>query len=302
MRPLPFVEHKVPIFPVRVYRVGDRWRKEPHIKDWSARATTNPATIEAWWRTWPDAFVGVPLERVGLVVVDADRHGGPDGVAVLQGIELPPHQFVGTDLECLGKFTGGQHHFFRQPTPPIDFVAWEGGQVLGHGRMVVAYTLAPFITPAPVLPRDLLDRLPKAQVVNGNSGTQTKHTHGPLMAGAMAEIPKSLYFEVLRLVPLSATVTRHHQRRVIGILRDIVIARHELRNNGLNIGSYWFRPLINDGIVSRAAAERLLFGAAQVCGYVEKDGDRVAIATIRSGLGSAIGGPCVGLSNEECRD
>jgi hypothetical protein len=300
---LQFAAHGVPIFPVRVYRVGDRWRNEPHIKNWSARATTNPATIKAWWRTWPDAFVGVPLVRVGLVVVDADRHGdGLDGVAVLQAIELPPHPMVTTDLECLGKFTGGQHHFFRQPPVPIRSAYWSGGEVLGHGRFVVAYALAPFITPAPVLPHDLLDRLPKAQ---GNNGRQIQHTHGPQMAGVVlggGRIPKDLYNEVLRLVPLSDKVTRHHRRRVIGILRDIVIARHELRNNGLNIGAYCFRPLINDGIVSRAAAERLLFGAAKACGYVEKDGDRAAMATIRSGLGPAIGGPCVGLSNKECHD
>jgi hypothetical protein len=151
---LQFAAHSVPIFPVRVYRVGEHWRKQPHIRDWSARATTSAAQIEEWWRNWPDAVVGVPLARVGLVVIDADRHGGPDGVAALQAIELAPHPIVTT-------MSNGEHHFFRQPAPPIDFIAWEGGQVLGHGRMVVAYDLAPFITPAPVLPMDLLDRLPK---------------------------------------------------------------------------------------------------------------------------------------------
>jgi hypothetical protein len=297
---LQFAAHGVPIFPVRVYRVGDRWRKEPLIRDWAARATTNPpATIKAWWRSWPDAFVGVPLERVGLVVVDADRHGdGPDGVAVLQAIELPPHPMVTTDLECLDKFTGGQHHFFRQPAPPIRSAYWLGGEVLGHGRFVVAYALAPFITPAPVLPPDLLDRLPKAQVAKA----QINNTHhGPQMAGA-GRIPKSLYSEVLRLVPLTDKVTRHHHPRVIGIL-SIVTQRREGqgRNGALNVAAYCFRELI--GIVSRDTAERLLFGAAQACGYVAKDGDRAAMATIRRGLGSASGGPCVGLSNEgECRD
>jgi Bifunctional DNA primase/polymerase, N-terminal len=147
--------------------------------------------------------------------------------------------------------------------------------------------------PVAPLPAWLHEKLRDNGTRNNDLPTQQKD--GPQMTGAMAEIkheiPNSLYNEVLRLIPLSPKVTRHHRRRVIGILRDIVIARHEPRNDGLNIGSYCFRELINTGIVSRDAAEQLLFGAAQVWGYVAKDGDRKAIATIRSGLGSPIGGP-----------
>ena len=36
-------------------------------------ATTNEATITGWWRLWPDALPGIPLARVGFVVVDADK-------------------------------------------------------------------------------------------------------------------------------------------------------------------------------------------------------------------------------------
>jgi Bifunctional DNA primase/polymerase, N-terminal len=268
-------EHGVPIFPVRAYRVGDRWRKEPHIKDWAARATTDKAQIEEWWRNWPNAMVGVPLNRIDLVIVDCDRHGdGQDGVALLQAIDLPPHQAVTT-------LSNGEHHFFRQPDPPIRSVKWEGGEVLGHGRFVVAYSLAPFITRAPALPSDLLERLPKTQVAKTQA--QIKPTHGPQMRAATSEVPKPLYFEVLRLVPLSDKVTLHHRRRVIGILK-IVTQRHEGRNGALNVAAFCFRELVPE-IVSRDAAERLLFSAARMNGYVAKDGERAAMATIRSGLG-----------------
>jgi hypothetical protein len=129
----------------------------------------------------------------------------------------------------------------------------------------------------------------KACVWDGVAISERKHKEGWPTNGRGQEIPKPLYSEVLRLVPLSATVTRYHQRRIIGIL-SIVTARCEYRNDGLNIAAYCFRELI-PGVVSHAVAERLLFGAAQVCGYVAKDGDRAAMATIRSGLGSDIGGP-----------
>jgi hypothetical protein len=128
--------------------------------------------------------------------------------------------------------------------------------------------------------------------LRGNGTALIQHTHGPQMVGA-DRIPKSLYFEVLRLIPLSDKVTRHHQRRVIGILRDIVMARRDHRNNGLNIGAYCFREFIPP--VSRDAAERLLFIAAQMNGYVAKDGEGAAMATIQSGLGPRllVGHVCV---------
>jgi hypothetical protein len=155
---LQYARAGVPIVPLNVYFEIGRWRKKPHIKEWAARATTNTTTIEAWWRSWPKALIGVPLEPLNLVVVDCDRHGdGQDGVAALAAIDLPAHQAVVT-------MSDGEHRFFRQPAPPsprIRFAAFAGVQVLGDGRLVAAYSLAPFITPAPVLPMDLLERLPR---------------------------------------------------------------------------------------------------------------------------------------------
>jgi hypothetical protein len=49
------------------------------------------------------------------------------------------------------------------------------------------------------------------------------------------------------------------------------------------------RELISAGVISRANAEMLLVEAAE--GYAASDGVSAALATIRSGLGSAIRGP-----------
>src|SRR5262249_39589217 len=80
---------------------------------------------------------------------------------------------------------------------------------------------------------------------------------GPQIAVVSRELPKPLYLKVIRLVPLSAQVTRHHQRRVIGIL-NIALQRRKRRNDGLNIAGFCLRELVRDGIVSPAAAEQLL--------------------------------------------
>jgi hypothetical protein len=49
-------------------------------------ATTDPATIRAWWTRWPEANVGIATGRSGLVVVDAD---GPEGLASLRSLPVP---------------------------------------------------------------------------------------------------------------------------------------------------------------------------------------------------------------------
>lgn len=123
--------------------------------------------------------------------------------------------------------------------------------------------------------------------------------HGPLLSAVTGTsfVPKALYLKVLRLVPVTSTVKPRDQRRVLGLLRMVVQREHH-RNNGLNIAAFCMRELIGAGVVTREAAETLLLDAATLNGYVAKDGDRAALATIRSGLGPLISGPS--LSQEGC--
>jgi hypothetical protein len=47
--------------------------KHPRIRDWQRRATTEEATITAWWQQWPQANIGIATgQRSGLLVVDQD--------------------------------------------------------------------------------------------------------------------------------------------------------------------------------------------------------------------------------------
>jgi Bifunctional DNA primase/polymerase, N-terminal len=124
----------IPVIPVRVFWDGKKWRKVPCIKEWRTRASTLAILAMDWWRQFPDAVPGIELEHAGLVVLDADRHGGPDGVATLAEVgDLPPHPIVKTA-------GGGQHHVLTQPSPPIvGRLGWRPGiDLLGVGRFVVA--------------------------------------------------------------------------------------------------------------------------------------------------------------------
>jgi hypothetical protein len=111
-----------------------------------------------------------------------------------------------------------------------------------------------------------------------------------MAARASNQLPKPLYFKVLQLVPLSKTVTRHHQRRVIGILK-IALFRDHHRNDGLNIAAFCMRQLLAAGVLTAAVAQELLLDVATLNGYVAKDGVWAALATIRSGMATSEPGP-----------
>jgi hypothetical protein len=266
--PLKYARAGVPIFPVQVYRDGDRWRKRPHVEKWALLATTSTKQIEAWWAKWPLALVGVPLERVGLVVVDCDRHGnGQDGVAALAAIDLPPHQAVVT-------ISNGEHHFLRQPAPRIRWLRWAGGEILGDGRFVVGYAVEPFVAACPVLSSDLLGRLPGLR----EGGTQ-KHTMRPSISKPRPD----------------PTPTQSVALRSKYLLRKVEQATPPSngqpgeRNATLHWASCRHGNMIGEGsFKSREVAEHLLIEAAKVCGIWQDDGEEQCLATIRSGIETGI--------------
>ena len=70
-------------------------------------ATTDAATIRAWWARWPDANIGIDCERSRLAVLDPDAEG-LDAWATLR-------QERGIDDQTITALTGGggQHLYYR---------------------------------------------------------------------------------------------------------------------------------------------------------------------------------------------
>jgi len=86
----------VPVFVARLdwNAQAKKWDKQPAIKGWKKAATTDPEIIRRWWRDLPRKL-GLPAYRLvpgiwcghpilDIVVVDADRHGGSDGVSAFE--------------------------------------------------------------------------------------------------------------------------------------------------------------------------------------------------------------------------
>jgi Bifunctional DNA primase/polymerase, N-terminal len=278
---------KWPIFPIRVFWRAGHWHKVPRFAGWQEHAAPAPNQIEQWWRAQAGNF-GIELGGAGLVIIDADRHS-VDGVAALDDLignqEWPPHLVVATA-------GNGQHHIFAQPDRPLGNARGalpDGVDVRGTGGWIVApgsfrpdgaswRLVAGSMDEVPVLPEWLEEIIRQ----KGQRVSSAESLYGPQLATS-GELPKPLYRKVLQLVPLSDQITRHHQRRVIGIL-NIAPQRTSHRNDGLNIAAFCMRELVP--LISRAIAEELLLDVAFLNGYVDKDGVMAAKATIKSGVGS----------------
>jgi hypothetical protein len=87
--------------------------KEPRIR-WKDEATTDAAVIRAWWKKWPFSLPAIVLGDAGLVVIDPDRHGGPDGVAEWRRICAERNWTDGAQ-PAVTTSGDGEHIFFRQP-------------------------------------------------------------------------------------------------------------------------------------------------------------------------------------------
>jgi len=134
----------LPVLPLEVGGKAPAGRLVPHgFKD----ATTDLATIRAWWAAVPDANVGIatghPLPGGGvLAVLDVDpREGGDitlDALLTRHGARLP----VGPEARSGGD---GWHHYFVAPAGTRCAKPGRGLDRKGRGGYVVA---APSVHPS----------------------------------------------------------------------------------------------------------------------------------------------------------
>lgn len=111
--------------------------KHPRIKTGSghSEATTDQATIEKWWRKWPNANVGIATgQQSGLCIVDID---GPEGARLLGELVRVNAVLPATLQVTSGRPDGGRHLYYAC-TAPSGISAGGGLDLRGDGGLVVA--------------------------------------------------------------------------------------------------------------------------------------------------------------------
>lgn len=105
--------------------------KHPRTRTGVKEASTDRATIEAWWAQWPDANIGLATGMIsGLYVVDLD---GPEAAAAWADLNVEGGAWV--------SLTGnGQHHVYAlaAPLPSTHWKIATGIDTRGDGGYIVA--------------------------------------------------------------------------------------------------------------------------------------------------------------------
>ncbi len=108
--------------------------KEPLIRDWPNKATTDEATIRGWWRQWPTANIGIVTGRYRdgyFCVLDFDPRNGGGWFADVGEDILPPTWVVHTP-------SGGRHYYYKTTEPLRSAKLPDGVDLKGEGGYVVA--------------------------------------------------------------------------------------------------------------------------------------------------------------------
>ncbi len=114
---------------------GKNAGKHPRVKGGFKAATTDAHQIDAWWRKWPDANIGIATGTVsGLIVIDID---GADGLGALKSLVAQHGTLPRT---AIVKTARGWHVYFSMPAmcAPIPCSTGGGLDVRGDGGYVVA--------------------------------------------------------------------------------------------------------------------------------------------------------------------
>lgn len=142
--------------------------KRPLFEGWPDLATSDPVQIEAWWRKWPKANIGIlcgePLNDGYLAVFDVDIKRDGETERALLELEHGP---IGA-TRIVKTASGGRHFYLRTEHPTAnsaskigDGLDWRGhhGFVVAPGSTIDGHAYRT-VSDAPIAPcPDWLERL-----------------------------------------------------------------------------------------------------------------------------------------------
>ncbi|NUL05344.1 bifunctional DNA primase/polymerase [Streptomyces lunaelactis] len=264
--------HVFPLIP------GD---KRPAIRNWEARATTDPARIARCWGHAP-YNIGIATGPSRLVVVDLDttkdpddvppaewaQHGVRDGADVFRVLREQHDAHLFPPAFGVATVNGGAHLYFAAPAGPelrnsAGKLGWKVDTRAGGGYVVAV-----------------------GSIVNGRTYEVTSDAVIP-------ELPEWLV-ELLRPAPLPpqkpimvllASDRRGSYLRVAitGELERVTRAQQGERNKALYLASIALGQLVAGGELGEAEVTEWLTAAALQAGQSEREARRTVASGLRAG-------------------
>jgi hypothetical protein len=221
--------------------------KKPLVK-WRDASSTDPETVAAQWAQFPSALPGIDLGKCNLVVLDGDRHGGPDGRVALRELLLAQ------GAEYNGKATpgvltpgDGAHVYFSQ-----------NGHAFGNGtgklpkgidvRGAGGYVIAPYTT---------LSDGRRYQIAKGMADLISAYKAGtvPPIPPGIAELLKKPErpqpVSSIGPVEVGERERVYAQAALAGTADELAAAQPGARNNELNAKAFRMGRFVGAGWIDR---------------------------------------------------
>lgn len=255
------------------------------LKEWPAKATTDRATIQTWWREYPDSNVGLVPDG-SFCIVDVDPRNGGDELAA--AIEQQYGPMPETVMSITGG--GGTHQYYRvNPLRKLRYKPGrffepkrEGIEVLGVGRAGVEWPSIHHQTQKVY------------QWHEGHAPWETEMAPGPEW------IYEPIGGEVEEPTPPPptnghATATgdereyRYCRRALDGARQELGGVLQGGRNQALNDTALSLASLAHYGAFTQAEAFTALRAACEANGLMKEDGFKSFEATFNSGWKAGLG-------------
>ena len=249
---------------------------------------------------------GIDLAKAGLVVLDGDRHGGPDGVQGLDQLFKDHNLDVSAVPIVITPQNGGRHAWFKQPADGEQLgnrdkaVKDSGINVRGSGGFVVA-------------PGALLSDGRRCQRCDGTPSTIEALIHGtipvlpPTLAAVLRAEPNGHDKEAVPPPKVSGHNSHSGSVReqayalatLHSLTNEIAATAAGGRNIALNNAAMRMGHMVASGWIARHVVEQRLLGAAQVCELADDDGLYSVKATLKSGLDAGEKEPAAPLADQD---
>ena len=273
---------------LHVFPIANDGRRMPLIRRWSVNSTVDPAVVRTWWRVRHGALAAIDLRKAGLVVIDADRHGGPDGVAAWLDL-VREHGLGGKPPIVVRTPRDGLHIYFTQPNgEPLRCRSGRlppGIEVKGAGGSITA-------------PDNVRDDGTFYEQIAGPAPLAAAFADGaiPVVPDWLCDLvryqPAPPRAEPVRFAPSNGRFSAYARAALAGQAHDIAeMPINSGRNVALNAAAYRLGRFAARGWLTRGEIEQSLRHSAYTCGLVRDDGPGSVNATILSGLNAGLANP-----------
>ena len=269
--------------------------KRPLVS-WRTQSSCDDEAITRWWLQFPGALPGIDLEKCGLLALDGDRHGGPDGRAALRAL-LQQHGFESREAPTTRTPRGGVHVYFtlngqdlgngRGALPDGIDVRARGGYVIGPGAILPDGRCYQPIAGTP----DLATAYKAETIPNVPDAIAALLKTRKSAAAEDATVPRPDR-------PASANEKAYAHAALDGCSDELAAAPKGERNHRLNVVAFRLGRMIGRGWVHRTEVELRLLAAAHRNGLAA-EGEGSARATIASGINAGLQQPYRDLDGEE---